>query len=146
MFAAEQCIRGEGDDHGGQDSFDYGFGHGSQEYEAERDAEQGRQHQHGGAAEVNLAPVLHDNDEGHGDGGHHGDGRRHLDGHDEREQRHGDQRLTKAEGGANEGGQKQYSGYQDRYRRRRHDSLLSRNGPWGAAGSSGATAGRWPPR
>lgn len=74
---------------------------------AQRDSDNGRGEQPESAAEVNPAPVLHDDDERNGGGQQHGERSRLGDGDHQRKQRHRDESFAEAEGGADKRGEEQ---------------------------------------
>ena len=74
--------------------------------EAERNAGKRREQQTGRAAEVNLFPILDNDDDGNGDREEDSEGRGGPQRNEERQEGDRDEGLAESEGRADEGGQK----------------------------------------
>src|SRR5215469_148364 len=100
--AAHQGVNREEHNDQGQSALDGALVMAGEKQETDGNAEQCGEDEPSGTDEVNLFPVLYDDDGGNGNGDKHGKRRGDTQRNAKREQRHGHQRFPKAEGGANQ--------------------------------------------
>lgn len=103
----EQSVRGESHHHHAQNRLDDRFRQFLERQKSQRDPQERRAHQPSRAAQVDPSPVLDHDDQCDGDRDQHRGRSGYLHRHDECEQRHGDERFSKSEGRAHDGGGKQ---------------------------------------
>jgi hypothetical protein len=76
-----------------------------QKQQAERDAEQRGEDEPAGAEQMDLLPVLQDDDGGYGDRDQNAEWGGDVDGEEDGEERDGNESLPEAEGGSDQGGE-----------------------------------------
>jgi hypothetical protein len=76
-----------------------------QKQQAERDSEQRGEDEPAGREQMDLLPVLQDDDGGYGDRDQYAEWGGDVDGEEEGEEWDGDESLTEAEGGSDQGGE-----------------------------------------
>lgn len=99
---AKERVAREEQDHDGQRGFDRERMRAAQKQRPKRDAGKSWQKQPQTAAQMDVAPVLKENDGCDGDGQQHSERRGDVDRDEEREQWDGHKRLAEAEGGPDE--------------------------------------------
>jgi hypothetical protein len=107
FLARGEGVEGEGSDQQGEEDFDGVLVYAGEEEEPQRGAQKSGGEESAGAADVDVAPVLEDDDGGDGNRDEHGERSGGGEGELEREQGHGEEGLAETKGGADEAGEKQ---------------------------------------
>jgi hypothetical protein len=106
LRAADQKVDCERDDNHSQRAFDHSLMTTGQKQKTQRDSKKGGEYEPASATQVDIFPVLHNNDAGDRDRHQHGEWGGDAEGNEEGKQRNGNERFAKAKGGSNQGGDK----------------------------------------